>query len=199
MPSTKTPRRPKAKTAVSKRAADAHTPAAAPADKPSANSDPDALPPCDNEWFELRGSLIQGLGAFAKKDIPRGTRLVEYIGEKISYAESDKRYPDTRDERHHTFLFTLNSKWIIDAAFGGNESRFINHSCEPNCDAYIERGHIWIESIKRIPAGTELAYDYQYEYLDEYTEEDLKFYACRCGSPKCRGTIVSPKKKGRKK
>jgi SET domain-containing protein len=192
MPSTKTPRKPKTKTTAAVR------PSAGAPVTHLASADTDTLPPCDNEWFELRGSLIQGLGAFAKKDIPRGTRLIEYIGEKISYAESDKRYPDTRDERHHTFLFTLNSKWIIDAAFGGNESRFINHSCEPNCDAYIERGHIWIESIKRIPAGTELAYDYQYEYLDEYTEEDLKFYSCRCGSAKCRGTIVAPKKKKKK-
>ena len=198
MPSTKTPRKSKAKkSSPVKRAAPA--PVAAESTASPAHEADDTLPPCDNEWFELRGSLIQGLGALAKKDIPKGTRLVAYIGEKISYAESDKRYPDTRDERHHTFLFTLNSKWIIDAAFGGNESRFINHSCDPNCDAYIERGHIWIESIKRIPAGTELAYDYQYEYLDEYTEEDLKFYACRCGSPKCRGTIVVPKKKRKKK
>lgn len=157
------------------------------------------LPPCDNEWFELRRSSIQGLGAFAKKDIPRNTRIIEYIGEKISHAEADRRYPDSRDERHHTFLFTLNSKWIVDAAFGGNESRFINHSCEPNCEAIIERGHIWIESVKRIPAGAELSYDYQYEYLDEYTDEDLKFYQCRCGSSKCRGTIVAPKPRSRRR
>ena len=160
---------------------------------------PSPPPQNDNEWFELRPSGIQGLGAFARKDIPRHTRIIEYTGEKISYAESDCRYPDERNQRHHTFLFTLNSKWIIDAAFDGNDARFINHSCDPNCDAYIERGHIWIESIKHIPAGTELAYDYQYEYLDEYTAEDLEFYACHCGSPKCRGTIVEPKKARRKK
>jgi SET domain-containing protein len=161
---------------------------------------PSPAPQNDNEWFELRPSGIQGLGAFARKDIPRGTRIIEYTGEKISYAESDHRYPDDdHSERHHTFLFTLNSKWIIDAAFDGNDARFINHSCDPNCDAYIERGHIWIESIKRIPAGTELAYDYQYEYLDEYTPEDLAFYVCRCGSPKCRGTIVEPKKTRRRR
>lgn len=167
----------------------------------TARSAPRPSPPVqnDNEWFELRQSSIQGLGAFARKDIPRGTRIIEYIGEKISYAESDRRYPDERDERHHTFLFTLNSKWIIDAAFDGNDARFINHSCNPNCDAFIERGQIWIESIKRIPAGTELSYDYQYEYLDEYTAEDLAFYACRCGAPNCRGTIVEPKKARRKR
>ena len=98
---------------------------------------PSPPPQNDNEWFELRESSIQGLGAFARKEIPRGTRLIEYTGEKISYAESDRRYPDEKGERHHTFLFTLNSKWIIDAAFDGNDARFINHSCNPNCDAYI--------------------------------------------------------------
>jgi SET domain-containing protein len=160
---------------------------------------PSPPPQNNNEWFELRDSGIQGLGAFARKDIPKGTRIIEYVGEKISYAESDRRYPDERDERHHTFLFTLNSRWIIDAAFDGNDSRFINHSCDPNCDAYIERGRIWIESIRRIPAGAELTYDYQYEYLDDYTDEDLAFYACRCGAPNCRGTIVEPKKTRRKR
>ena len=152
---------------------------------------PSPPPQNDNQWFELRESGIQGLGAFARQDIPKGTRLIEYTGEKISYMESDRRYPDERDSRHHTFLF--------DAAFDGNDARFINHSCNPNCDAYIERGHIWIESIARIPAGAELTYDYQYEFLDEYTDEDLAFYACHCGAPGCRGTIVEPKKTRRKR
>src|SRR5215472_13583376 len=85
----------------------------------SANGHQPSPPPQnDNEWFELRGSSIQGLGAFARREIPRGTRLIEYTGEKISYAESDRRYPDDeKDERHHTFLFTLNSKWVVDATF----------------------------------------------------------------------------------
>ena len=95
--------------------------------------------------------------------------------------------------RHHTFLFTLNSRTCVDAAVGGNAARFINHSCDPNCEAVIERGRIWIDAKRRIPAGTELVYDYQYEHDDEYTEEDLKWYKCACGSSKCRGTIVLPK------
>ena len=76
-------------------------------------------------------------------------------------------------KRHHTFLFILNTRTCVDAAFEGNESRFLNHSCDPNCEAVITRGHIWIEAIKAIPAGTELVYDYQYEDDPEYTEEDL--------------------------
>lgn len=152
-----------------------------------------------NEWFELRRSPIQGYGAFAVRDIPRGTRLIEYTGEKISNAEADRRYDDDAMRRHHTFLFTLSSRTIVDAAVGGNAARFINHSCDPNCEAVIERSRIWIDAIKRIPAGTELVYDYQYEYDDDYTEKDLKWYACVCGSAKCRGTIVVPKKTRKKK
>ena len=148
-----------------------------------------------NEWAELRQSDIHGLGMFARKDIPKGTRIIEYVGEKITNAEADRRYDDAAMKRHHTFLFILNSRTCVDAAFEGNESRFINHSCAPNCEAVIERGHIWIDAIKAIPAGTELVYDYQYENDPEYTEEDLRFYACRCGAPNCRGTIVKTRKK----
>lgn len=156
------------------------------------------VPEAKNEWFELRTSQIQGRGGFAIKDIPKGTRIVEYTGERISNAEADRRYDDESMGRHHTFLFTLNSRTCVDAAVGGNDAMYINHSCDPNCEAVIERGKIWIDAIKRIPAGTELVYDYQYEFDDEYTENDLRWYKCACGSPKCRGTIVAPKS-GRKK
>jgi SET domain-containing protein len=148
-----------------------------------------------NEWMELRGSPIHGLGAFARKDIPKGTRIIEYVGEKISNAEADRRYDDDKMEQHHTFLFILNSKQCLDATYGGDASRFINHSCDPNAEAFIPRGRIWIEAIKNIPAGAEIAYDYGYEDDPKYTIEDYRRYACRCGSPKCRGTIVDTKKK----
>lgn len=154
------------------------------------------VPPNDNEWFELRRSSIQGLGGFATRDIPKGTRIIEYVGEKISNAESDRRYDNDTMKRHHTFLFTLNTRTIVDAAVDGNEARFINHSCEPNCEAIIERGHIYIYAKRAIAEGEELLYDYQYEWDSEYTREDLLFYQCRCGSSTCRGTIVkAPKAK----
>ena len=145
-----------------------------------------------NEWLELRRSPIHGLGGFARRDIPKGTRIIEYAGEKISNAEADRRYDDESMKRHHTFLFILNSRTCVDAAYEGNEARFLNHSCAPNCEAVIERGHIWIEALKPIASGTELVYDYQYERTDDHTAEDEKFYRCRCGSPKCRGTILAP-------
>jgi len=148
-----------------------------------------------NEWFELRRSRIQGVGAFALQDIVKGTRLIEYTGEKISNAEADRRYDDESMGRHHTFLFILNQRTVIDAAYGGNESMYINHSCNPNCEAEIIRGRIWIEAIRDIPEGAELTYDYQYENDSDYTEDDLRFYACRCGSDNCRGTIVKTRKR----
>ena len=141
-----------------------------------------------NEWMELRRSAIHGLGAFARTDIPKRTKVIEYTGEKISNAEADRRYDDEAMKRHHTFLFILNSRTCVDAAFNGNEARFLNHSCDPNCEAVITRGHIWLEAIRAIPAGTELV------TVDaDYTEEHLRFYACKCGAPNCRGTIVKPR------
>jgi SET domain-containing protein len=149
-----------------------------------------------NRWLVLRRSKIQGRGVYARVDIPKGTRLIEYTGEHISNAEADRRYDDERMRRHHTFLFILNSRTCVDAAVDGNISRFINHSCDPNCVAWIEGRHIWIDALRDIPAGEELAYDYEYDFLPEYTVEDLEFYRCECGSRKCRGTIVDvPKRK----
>jgi len=149
-----------------------------------------------NPWLVLRLSGIHGRGVYARTDIAKGTRLIEYTGELIDNAESDRRYEDEKMARHHTFLFILNSRMCVDAAVGGNISRFINHSCDPNCVAWIEGRHIWIDALKDICEGDELGYEYEYDFLPEYTIEDLAFYGCRCGSPKCRGTIVDvPKSK----
>ena len=145
-----------------------------------------------NPYFEIRDSAIQGKGAFATRSIRKGTRIVEYLGQRISWRTADKRYDDENMSRHHTFLFTVDDKTVIDAAVDGNEARFINHSCEPNCEAINDRKRIFIEAIKTIPAGTELVYDYQYERTKDHTAEDEKFYRCRCGAPKCRGTILAP-------
>jgi len=165
-----------------------------PARKRARKSPPGKAGPV-NKYMELRRSPIHGLGAFAISDIPKGARIIEYAGERINNAEADRRYDDESMQRHHTFLFVLNSRTCVDAAFEGNEARFLNHSCDPNCEAVITRGHIWIEAVKPIEAGTELVYDYQYEDDPKYTEEDLRFYACRCGAPNCRGTIVKTRKR----
>ncbi|HJU73923.1 MAG TPA: SET domain-containing protein-lysine N-methyltransferase [Gemmatimonadaceae bacterium] len=149
--------------------------------------------------FELRRSKIQGQGAFATRRIPKGERIIEYTGERISWKEADRRYDDATMKRHHTFLFTLNSRVCVDAAVEGNDARFINHSCDPNCEAVIVKDHIYIEAIRDIKPGEELAYDYAYERDADTTEEDEQLYVCHCGAANCRGTILAPPKKPRRK
>ncbi|HEX4936136.1 MAG TPA: SET domain-containing protein-lysine N-methyltransferase, partial [Gemmatimonadaceae bacterium] len=119
--------------------------------------------------FEIRHSPIQGYGAFATRYIPPGVRLIEYAGERLTPAEADARYPEVPGERHHTFLFAIDDEVVVDAAVNGNEARWINHSCDPNCDAVIDDGRIWIESIRDIVAGEELAYDYAYLLEERHT------------------------------
>ena len=145
--------------------------------------------------FEIRSSRIAGKGAFALQPIPAFTRLIEYTGERISHDEADRRYDDGKMGRHHTFLFTIDKKTVIDAAVDGNDARFINHSCAPNCEAIDERKHIYIEAIRDIAVGEELTYDYAYERDGTEDEEWEKLYVCKCGAPTCRGTILAPMKK----
>ena len=147
-----------------------------------------------NPYLEVRESAIQGRGAFAIRNVRKGTRLIEYLGQRISWRTADKRYDDEKMGRHHTFLFTVDERVCIDGAVNGNEARFLNHSCDGNCEAVTDRKRIFIEARKNIRAGEELLYDYQYERTEDHTEEDEKFYACRCGSPNCRGTILAPRK-----
>jgi hypothetical protein len=137
----------------------------------------------------VRRSRIQGRGVFATRRIRTGQRLIRYVGEPISHEEADRRYDD-RNGRHHTFLFVLDDDTVLDARRGGNDARFINHSCEPNCETVIDDGEIWVEAIKPIAPGTELVYDYRFEWDDAYDPEDVRYYRCRCGSARCRGTIL---------
>lgn len=139
--------------------------------------------------FEVRRSRIQGRGVFATRRIRKGTRLIQYVGQPISHEEADRRYDD-QEGRHHTFLFVLDDDTVLDARRGGNDARFINHSCEPNCETEIEDGEIWIRSIAPIAPETELVYDYRFDWDDAYEPDDVRYYACRCGSAKCRGTIL---------
>lgn len=151
--------------------------------------------------FEVRPSAIQGLGAFATRRIRKGACIIEYIGERITDEEADKRYDDMAMDRHHTFLFSLGDGTSIDASFGGNDARFINHACAPNCEAILDGGHIFIEAIRDIEMGEELFYDYAYERQDEGgdDEELSKHYKCLCGAPTCRGTILAPRQEKKSK
>lgn len=151
--------------------------------------------------FRVRVSKIAGRGAIATRRIRKGQCIIEYVGERITEKESDRRYPDDdKMKRHHTFLFAVEGGIVIDARYGGNESRFINHSCDPNCDAIEEDGgRIFIEANKNIQPGTELAYDYRYARDSGDEPEVEALYPCHCGSTKCRGTILEPRKRRRKK
>ena len=150
--------------------------------------------PDDERPFEIRESPIQGLGAFATRRIPAGVRLIEYAGERLTPAQADARYPDEPGERHHTFLFAIDDAWVVDAAVDGNDARWINHSCEPNCDAVVDDGRIWIETIRDVEPGEELAYDYAYELEERHTPAAKRRYPCNCGSGRCRGTLLTRKR-----
>jgi SET domain-containing protein len=145
------------------------------------------------EWFELRSSHIQGVGAFALRPIPKGTRIIEYTGERITHEEANARYDDAAMERHHTFLFSVDEQTVIDATRVGNDARYINHSCDPNCESVIEEGRVFIDAIRDISPGEELFFDYAYERDGEEEPEDEKHYACHCGAPTCRKTILAPR------
>jgi SET domain-containing protein len=130
---------------------------------------------------------------FAARRIRKGTRIIEYIGERIDSDEADARYDDDAMDRHHTFLFGIDSDTFIDAARGGNEARLINHSCDPNCAAYDYDRRIFIEAIRTIPEGAELTYDYALEREGRPQPSWKRLYACRCGSAQCRGTMLKPR------
>ncbi|GAC1410787.1 MAG: SET domain-containing protein-lysine N-methyltransferase [Gemmatimonadaceae bacterium] len=158
-----------------------------------------------DKWREplylVRNSPIHGRGVFALRYIRKGTQIVEYKGERISNNEADRRYDDTKMGRHHTFLFTLDKKTVIDGAIlaGGGDASYINHSCDPNCEAVITGEKIFIHAIRGIYPGAELTYDYQYERTGKDDAKLEKFYFCKCGAANCRGSIMKPSKRKRRR
>jgi SET domain-containing protein len=149
--------------------------------------------------FVLRKSPIAGYGAFAVRRIRKGQRIIEYVGEIISQEESDRRYPDNGRDNHHTFLFEIDEHRVIDASYNGNAARFINHSCDPNCEAIDEEGRIFIFARRNIQPGKELAYDYSYAPEKGDDAEAAAQYPCYCGAKRCRGTIMELPPKRRRK
>lgn len=139
--------------------------------------------------YIVRNSSIHNNGVFAARDIASGERVIEYQGEKITKAESERRGLAHMDEAERTgrgavYLFTLNKKYDLDGSMDWNLARLINHSCNPNCEAQIIRGRIWIVARRRIRKGEELSFDYGFD-LDCWQD-----HPCRCGSEKCVGYIV---------
>ncbi|VAX34974.1 hypothetical protein MNBD_UNCLBAC01-715 [hydrothermal vent metagenome] len=141
-------------------------------------------------YITVRKSGIHNKGIFAKKDILEGTRVVEYVGEKITKAESNRRADIPLEQAKKNkdcgavYIFELNKRYDLDGNIFYNTARFINHSCNPNCETDIIRGHIWVIALRDIQKGEELSYNYGYGY-DDYEE-----HKCRCGADNCVGFIL---------
>jgi uncharacterized protein len=148
---------------------------------------------------EARRSAIHGTGVYAIAPIKKGTRIIEYLGERISHAEADRRYADKGDDDGHTFLFIASNRTVIDAGVNGNDARFINHSCNPNCETVIENSRVFIDAVRNIKPEEELGYDYQLTWESTDEPAELALYACRCGAKKCRGTMLDREPVDKKK
>jgi SET domain-containing protein len=149
--------------------------------------------------IEVRESPIHGRGVYARTHIKKGKRILEYVGERISHEEADRRYLAKGQDDGHTFFFVVDERTVIDGGSGGNESRFVNHSCNPNCETVIEGRRVFVEAIRDIEPGEELVYDYQLTWESTDDPEDLALYACRCGAKNCRGTMLDPEPLDKKK
>jgi len=148
--------------------------------------------------IRVRKSKVHGKGVFATRRIRKGTRIIEYLGDRISHAESDRRYEDHDVNDNHTFLFIVDKRTVIDAGVNGNEARFINHSCDGNCETVIENRRVFIETVRAIGPGEELGYDYQIKRDKEDPDNIDEIFRCRCGASNCRGTMLEPKKTPRR-
>lgn len=149
--------------------------------------------------WEVQRSPIHGNGVFARRKIEAGECIIEYEGERITSDESAIRAEKSGGPVNHTFFFSLADGNVIDGGSGGNDARFINHACEPNCEAYEEDGKVFIYSLQEIEKGEELNYNYALIYEERHTPAVKKMFECRCGAPSCTGTMLAPKKRSRKK
>src|SRR5688572_8902240 len=150
--------------------------------------------------FEIRTSPINGRGAFALQRIPKNKRLIEYTGERVSHEVADARYDaEEAAGNTHTVLFAIDAKMVIDAGVGGNDARFFNHSCDPNCTSEIVRRRVYLKTVREIQPGEELVYDYEIPNEGETEETALAKYPCHCGADNCRGTLLLPPVEPRRK
>lgn len=144
--------------------------------------------------FVVRSSPIHGRGVFALMPIPKGSRLLEYTGERISHEVADERYAEEQENSPHTMLFSVDEDTVIDATHRGSSARWFNHSCQPNCEAVDDEGRIFIEATRNIRAGEELSYDYNLLLEEAHTPAVKRANPCYCGMRRCRGTILGKKR-----
>jgi SET domain-containing protein len=146
----------------------------------------------DRDFIRVGKSQIDGTGVFAKRTIPRGTRIIEYTGEHVPIHQLFRVVGDNQPPR--TYTFALNATTAIDGMRGGNASRFFNHSCAPNCEAYIFDEHVYIYAMRDVRRGEELTFDYRLAPSSGsavMASDDPAEHHCRCGAPSCRGTLLS--------
>jgi SET domain-containing protein len=148
--------------------------------------------PSRPDMVRVRRSRLHGRGMFALRRIRKGTRIIEYYGDRVSHREADRRYEHKDITDNHTFLFIVDRGIVIDGGCNGNDARFINHSCDPNCESVIEDRRVFIEAIRTIRPGEELTYDYQIGRDREDPPNVDEIFACRCGAASCRGSMLWP-------
>lgn len=152
---------------------------------------PDPTAANRKKLYRVRRSAIHGRGVFAAAMIAKGTRIIEYRGERTTWEIAQERPDSDPDNPSHTFIFELDDGRVIDAGVRGNAARWINHSCAPNCKSYEDDdGRVFIEARRAIVPGEELTYDYRLSYDGRITRKIRAEYACRCGSKRCRGTLL---------
>jgi uncharacterized protein len=156
---------------------------------------PEISAPKDRDFIRVGQSRIQGRGVFAKRKIPKGTRVVEYLGDRIPLENSLRDL--TPGEPASVYVVYLDETTVIDGARNGNDARFINHSCNPNCEAYGLGEHVYIYSMCEIIRGQELTFDYKLASTTgrRRIKQNAEAYRCRCGSVNCRGTMLELKSK----
>jgi uncharacterized protein len=167
---------------------------------PKTNLAPEKKPAAPNRGarIQTRRSGVHGKGVFALQNLAEGEVLIEYVGEIISWDEALRRHPHDPHDPNHTFYFHIDDKHVIDAKVGGNSSRWINHSCDPNCEADEDNGRVFIKALRNIKTGEELFYDYGLIIDEPYTPKLKAEYPCWCGAKDCRGTLLAPKRGKRK-
>lgn len=144
-------------------------------------------------------SGVHGKGVYAAADLRKGARIIEYTGRRVPWKEAQLEPARDPANPYHTFFFSLDDGNVIDAAHGGNAARWINHSCEPNCETIEENGRMYVHALRRIRAGEELFYDYKLVAAERRTKKLEQEFACFCGSANCRGTMLEPKKKKKRR
>jgi SET domain-containing protein len=144
--------------------------------------------------LQVRKSGVHGKGVFALKPIKKGELVIEYVGEVISWKEALRRHPHDPSQPDHTFYFHIDDETVIDGKVGGNASRWINHSCDPNIEAEDETGRVYLKALRAIKPGQELFFDYGLVIDERYTPALKKRFECRCGAATCRGTMLAPKR-----